>query len=25
VHDIEGNQDINDVFSDIEKVLTNLK
>ncbi|MVJ13260.1 adenylate kinase, partial [Staphylococcus aureus] len=22
---IEGNQDINDVFSDIEKVLTNLK
>ena len=24
VHDIEGNQDINDVFSDIEKVLTNL-
>ena len=25
VHDIEGNQDINDVFSDIEKVLINLK
>ena len=25
VHDIEGNQDINDVFSAIEKVLTNLK
>ena len=25
VHDIEGNQDINDVFRDIEKVLTNLK
>ncbi|MVI86094.1 adenylate kinase, partial [Staphylococcus aureus] len=25
VHDIESNQDINDVFSDIEKVLTNLK
>ena len=25
VHDIEGNQDINDVFADIEKVLTNLK
>ncbi|MDS3299994.1 adenylate kinase [Streptococcus pneumoniae] len=25
VHDIKGNQDINDVFSDIEKVLTNLK
>ena len=25
VHDIECNQDINDVFSDIEKVLTNLK
>ena len=25
VHDIEGNQDINDVFKDIEKVLTNLK
>lgn len=25
VHDIQGNQDINDVFSDIEKVLTNLK
>ena len=25
VHDIEGNQDINDVFSDIEKVLTKLK
>ena len=25
VHDIDGNQDINDVFSDIEKVLTNLK
>lgn len=25
VHDIEGNQDINDVFMDIEKVLTNLK
>ena len=25
VHDIEGNQDINDVFTDIEKVLTNLK
>ena len=25
VHDIEGNQDINDVFSDLEKVLTNLK
>lgn len=25
VHDIEGNQDINDVYSDIEKVLTNLK
>ena len=25
VHDIEGNQDINDVFSDIETVLTNLK
>lgn len=25
VHDIEGNQDINDVFSDIKKVLTNLK
>ena len=25
VHDIEGNQDINDVFKDIEKVLKNLK
>ena len=25
VHDIQGNQDINDVFSDIEKVLSNLK
>ena len=25
VHDIQGNQDINDVFSAIEKVLTNLK
>ena len=25
VHDIEGNQDIDDVFKDIEKVLTNLK
>jgi len=25
VHDIEGNQDINDVFKGIEKVLTNLK
>lgn len=25
VHDIEGNQDINDVFKDIAKVLTNLK
>ena len=25
VHDIQGNQDINDVFSDIEKVLENLK
>ena len=25
VYDIEGNQDINDVFKDIEKVLTNLK
>ncbi|MBZ2085429.1 adenylate kinase [Streptococcus oralis] len=25
IHDIEGNQDINDVFKDIEKVLTNLK
>ena len=25
VLDIEGNQDINDVFKDIEKVLTNLK
>ena len=25
VHDIEGNQDINDVFKDIEKVLTNFK
>ena len=25
VHDIQGNQDINDVFSDIEKVLTKLK
>ncbi len=25
VHDVEGNQDINDVFKDIEKVLTNLK
>ena len=25
VHDIDGNQDINDVFKDIEKVLTNLK
>lgn len=25
VHDIEGNQDINDVFKDIEKVLTKLK
>ena len=25
VHDIQGNQDIDDVFSDIEKVLTNLK
>ena len=25
VHDIEGNQDINDVFADIEKVLTKLK
>ena len=25
VHDIEGNQDINDVFKDIEKVLTILK
>ena len=25
VHDIEGNQDISDVFKDIEKVLTNLK
>ena len=25
VHDIKGNQDINDVFSAIEKVLTNLK
>ena len=25
VHDIEGNQDINDVFKDIEKVLTNSK
>lgn len=25
VHDIQGNQDINDVFSDIKKVLTNLK
>ncbi|MED9787793.1 MAG: adenylate kinase, partial [Latilactobacillus curvatus] len=24
-HDIQGNQDINDVFSDIEKVLSNLK
>lgn len=25
VHDIQGNQDINDVFSAIEKVLTNMK
>ena len=25
VHDIEGNQDIDDVFSDIEKVLSKLK
>lgn len=25
VHNIQGNQDIDDVFSDIEKVLTNLK
>lgn len=25
VHDIQGNQDINDVFSDIEKVLKKLK
>ena len=25
VHDIEGNKDINEVFVDIEKVLTNLK
>ena len=25
VHDIEGNQDINDVFKDIQKVLENLK
>ena len=25
VHDIQGNQDINDVFSDIEKVLEKLK
>ena len=25
VHDIEGNQDINDVFKDIKNVLTNLK
>ena len=25
IHNNEGNQDINDVFSDIEKVLTNLK
>lgn len=25
VHDIQGNQDIEDVFSDIENVLTNLK
>ena len=25
VHDIQGNQDINDVFSAIERVLTNLK
>jgi len=25
VHDIQGNQDINDVFSDIKKVLSNLK
>ena len=25
VHDIEGNQDINDVFKDIQKVLKNLK
>ena len=25
VHDIEGNQDIDDVFKDIENVLTNLK
>ncbi|KXT74773.1 Adenylate kinase [Streptococcus sp. DD10] len=25
VHDIQGNQDINDVFADIKKVLTNLK
>ena len=25
VHDIQGNQDINDVFSAIEKVFTNLK
>ena len=25
VHDIEGNQDINDVFKDIEKVLSKLK
>ena len=25
VHDIQGNQDIDDVFADIQKVLTNLK
>ena len=25
VHDIKGNKDINEVFADIEKVLTNLK
>ena len=25
VHDIQGNKDINEVFADIEKVLTNLK
>ena len=25
VHDIQGNKDIDEVFADIEKVLTNLK
>ena len=25
VHDIEGNQDINDVFTDIEKVLAEFE